>query len=451
MAQKPPHPTTDQLSRFLRAEIERPDAISVVRHLLKGCIQCRNFLAGLRRRGKKRISVVPDYTAVCRKAELAAILSDAALKEGKQIATQLWETLADRDHPTRLLIIKNDRRFQIWGLYDHIEGLIRRTAKGEPFKAVDLAHLGLELALHLDAREYGAGQVNDFIGSAYRSLAHAKRRAGDLQGAAEALEQGRDYLGEGTGDPVEDAMLGVTTAALLNDMGEFRQAVGLLNFVLRLFRSVGDARGVAYTRIQQASILAFYDSAEAIKVAEEALETLPEYDNFAELSARHTIAWCYNDLGDHDEALQIVRTYDYLYGRFDDPVTVGQRLWLLGRIYAKSRSYEAASIALDEAYGLYLSSNLFFEATLITLDRVEVMIYRKQVGRALEAARKLVPRFKKWGLKKEAMDVWGLMIRAVENGDFLQGNMSSRISFELRQTWFPRPPGVDLKELNPTA
>lgn len=451
MAPKSHHPTQEELSRFLCSELGRTESISVVRHLLKGCSQCRSFLARKRVRTRTQIRAVPDYSTACRRAELASVVSYAALKEERHAATQLWDLLADKEHPTRLLIIRNDRRFQLWGLYDHIESLIRQTAKEEPFKAVDLAHLGLELALHLDSAEYGDGRVNDFIGSAYGNLAHAKRRAGDLQGAAEAIGQGRNYLGEGTGDPVEDAMLGVTTAALLNDMGEFQEAVGLLNTVLRLFRSVGDTRGFAYTRIQQASILAFYDSAEAISIAEEALGILPESHNFAELSARHTIAWCYNDLGDHDEALQIVRTYDYLYARFDDPVTVGQRLWLIGRIYSKSRNYEAASAVLDEAYDMYLSSNLFFEATLITLDRIEAMIYRKQIEQALEAARKLIPRFKRWGLKKEAMEVWGLMIKGVESGDFLQGNMSSRISFELRQTWFPRPSGVDLRELNPTA
>lgn len=36
-----PHPSRDALDRLLRGESSRPEARTVVRHLLRGCSQCR--------------------------------------------------------------------------------------------------------------------------------------------------------------------------------------------------------------------------------------------------------------------------------------------------------------------------------------------------------------------------------------------------------------------------
>ncbi len=62
-----------------------------------------------------------------------------------------------------------------------------------------------------------------------------------------------------------------------------------------------------------------------------AMETNPRLkiaSNYDELTAHHAIAWCYNELGDHEEARAIVDTYDHLYRQFLDAATVGNRRWL---------------------------------------------------------------------------------------------------------------------------
>jgi len=271
-----------------------------------------------------RLKIASNYDEAFRKAELAAVLIQSQVSLEQELSPALWDYLKPLDHPSRLMIIRNDSRFQIWGLVDFIEGMVR-PMKDEPFVAVDLAHLAVEISRHLSEDEYGA-RAHDFRGSALSTLSVVMRKAGDFQGAADALGEAREELRQGTGDPIADAMLAVNTAGVLHDLGSFEEAIALLDSAVRLFNSVKHLRGVALSKAQQADIYRSYSPILGIEVGEEALALLYQLDSpenaYAKLTAHHAIAWCYNELGDHEEARIIVDTYDHLYRQFLDATTV---------------------------------------------------------------------------------------------------------------------------------
>jgi tetratricopeptide (TPR) repeat protein len=252
MSEQRRHPPKEDLARFKRAELAASSMQNnVVRHLLKGCDSCAATL-----RHKPSIREVPNYEKCMNRVEMASSLFEINIETERQLGFQLWDLLESKSAESRLLMVRNDRRFQIWGLFEHILARIRPASREDPFAAVDLAHLAVTLTQLLHEEDYGCERLHDFRGAAYNLLGFAMRKAGDFVGASSAFEGARTELQQGTGDPIEDAMLAVHTASLLFDLGEFADALKLLNGAIRLFRRAGDSHGVGLTFIQQAMILA---------------------------------------------------------------------------------------------------------------------------------------------------------------------------------------------------
>ncbi|MFY9823718.1 MAG: hypothetical protein WAM82_20220 [Thermoanaerobaculia bacterium] len=440
------HPSPEQLAQFLAgaADLDREERNLIVAHLITGCGLCQRVIEI---ESNPRLKLAPNYDEVFRKVEMMAVLMQSQVNLEQELSPSLWDYLKPLDHPSRLLAIRNDSRFQIWGLVNFIQGMVR-PLKDEPFVAVDLAHLAVEISRRLSEDEYGA-RVHDCRGSTLSTLSVVMRKAGDFQGAADALSRAREELRQGTGDPIEDAMLAVNTAGLLHDLGSFEEAITLLDSAVRLFNSVKHDRGVALSKVQQATIYRKFSPDRGIELAEEALALLYKLDSpentYAELTARHELAWCYNDLGDHEEALVIVETYDYLYRQFLDATTVGSRLWLLGKIYFRAGNFAKASASLESAYNTFIGVHMHFDATLVTLDRIESLIYLRRIPEAVKLAQRMEKKLRAWGLRDDTLRLWGMIGRAIELGEFIAAGFSGRIAAHLRVNWIPRPSRVDIQ------
>lgn len=437
------HPRPEHLAQFLSGADLGPEVRNlIVYHLITGCSSCQRVIE---QEANSRRKLAPSYDDVFRKAELMAVLMESQVAQEQGLSPALWDYLKVLDHPSRLMVIRNDKRFQIWGLMEHIERMVR-PLKDEPFVAVDLAHLAVEISRHLSETDYGA-RAHDFRGSALSTLSVVMRKAGDFQGAADALGEAREELRRGTGDPMADAMLAVNTAALLHDLGNFEEAITLLDSAVRLFTSINYLRGVALSKAQQADIYRSFSPVLGIEVGEEALALLYELDSpenaYAELTAHHAIAWCYNELGDHAEAFVIVETYDHLYRQFIDAQTVGNRLWLLGRIHLRSGRFVGALTSLEKAYNTFIGVHMHFDATLVTLDRIEVLIYLRRASEALKLAQKMETKLKAWGLRDDTLRLWSMLGRAIELGEFIGTGFPDKLVAHLRGNWIPRPSRVD--------
>ncbi len=259
----------------------------------------------------------------------------------------------------------------------------------------------------------------------------------------------------GSGDMVEDAMLGVNTANLLYATGLFLEGSALLTRVISMFRKVGDLKGVALTLIQQAYIVTHIDPARAITIAEEGLAVLLQIDKtgkleIAELSARHTLARCYLSLGEPEEAGAIVETYTYLYARHSDPQITGDYLWLKGRIALANQGYQYAKSFLDNAATTYMQAHLYFDATLLAIDRIHVRLLLRESQEALSLAKRVGKQLGEWGLTGDSLQLWASLVNAISEGTFLTNNYPLIISSHLRATWIPRPCGVKFEGGTPS-
>lgn len=153
-----------------------------------------------------------------------------------------WTVLEGHPQTRRLVMIRNDRRLQTWGLYhvllERFRGLIGRNARA----AAGMAELALAVAQCLDPKAHGEERTADFRAGALAALAEAKRRLSDRHGAWESFEAAREAVKDGTGDPLEHAELEILRARLLRDFGPGDEADRAFRRAGLLFRRIGDSR-----------------------------------------------------------------------------------------------------------------------------------------------------------------------------------------------------------------
>jgi tetratricopeptide (TPR) repeat protein len=157
----------------------------------------------------------------------------------KRDADRLWNLLEGHTPARRGILIRNDRRFQTWGLYECLRERAQALLEREPGAALQSAELALVTAQSLSPARYGEERVHDFHAEALIALAQARRVAGDLEGAGTALDQARSMLAMGTGDLLEKAELESARAALLRDLGRPEEAEEAGRKALRLAHRVG--------------------------------------------------------------------------------------------------------------------------------------------------------------------------------------------------------------------
>ncbi len=188
----------------------------------------------------------PDqYEDSIRRAVEGMRQSHERLAQEKRDAERLWYLLEGHTPARRAILIRNDRRFQTWGLYECLRQRSQALLDREPAAALQAAELALAAAQSLAPAHYGGEQVHDFQAEALIALAQARRIAGDLAAAATALDQARSMLAMGTGDLLEKAELESARAALLRDLGRPEEAEEAGRKALRLAHLAGGPKRVA--------------------------------------------------------------------------------------------------------------------------------------------------------------------------------------------------------------
>lgn len=191
-----------------------------------------------------------EYEDALRRAVEGTRQGHQRLAREKLDAERLWVLLEGHTPARRAILIRNDRRFQTWGLYECLRERAYSLLEREPAAALQAAELALATARSLPPALYGEERVHDFQAEALIALAHARRAAGDLEAAGTALDQARTMLAMGSGDLLEKAELESVRAALLRDLGRPEEAEEAGRRALRLaHRAGGPKRAVPHRNL----------------------------------------------------------------------------------------------------------------------------------------------------------------------------------------------------------
>ncbi len=189
-----------------------------------------------------------EYEDALRRAVERTRQGQERLTQEKRDAERLWSLLEGHSPARRAILIRNDRRFQTWGLFQCLRERAYALLERETAVAVQSAELALVTAQSLSPSTYGEERVHDFQAEALIALAQARRVAEDLEGAEMALEQAWSLLAMGSGDLLEKAELESARAALLRDLGRPEEAEEAGRKALRLAHRVGGPKRVILHR-----------------------------------------------------------------------------------------------------------------------------------------------------------------------------------------------------------
>jgi tetratricopeptide (TPR) repeat protein len=182
------------------------------------------------------------YEKPIQRAVAEARRGQERLMQERRNAGRLWEILESHPPSRRRILARNDRRFQNWGLYDCLIERVHNFLDRDPAVAVESAELALAVAQGLSPATYGEERVYDFQAEALVALGQARRVAGDLEDAQEALNRAGAILKLGSGDPLEKAELESARAALLRDQGHVEEAEAAGRRALVLSHRAGGPR-----------------------------------------------------------------------------------------------------------------------------------------------------------------------------------------------------------------
>ncbi|MFL6194146.1 MAG: hypothetical protein ACJ75H_08240 [Thermoanaerobaculia bacterium] len=182
------------------------------------------------------------YEEAIRRAVEGTRQAHTRLMQERREAGRMLHLLETYPPARRRIQARNDRRFQTWGLFDCLLGRSRDLLERDPLAALEAAELALAVAQGLPAALYGEERVHDFQAEALIALTHARRVAGDVKGASEALEHAGALLALGTGDLLDKAELESARAALLRDLGRPEEAETAGRRAVRLAHRAGGPR-----------------------------------------------------------------------------------------------------------------------------------------------------------------------------------------------------------------
>lgn len=209
--------------------------LKAVRHLLGGCPRCsqliRTSLSGEPREARSYENVV------------GLALWRAASQVDEVVGEALWGELERMPRRRREEFLRRSEDHKTLGVFNAGVRAARRRLQNDRLRGLELAEVLVTLAEYLGLDKPGLQEVrSDRRAEAAVVLSQARRVTGNFAGAKAALETAEAFLEQGTGGLWERAMWLVQQASLLSEVGEFEQAVQVLDGAAPLFRRLGEDR-----------------------------------------------------------------------------------------------------------------------------------------------------------------------------------------------------------------
>jgi tetratricopeptide (TPR) repeat protein len=414
------HLAETEWRQFFAGNLARERMRTAVRHLLTCCSTCNRLAAGAA--GWSAAAplgggVGPrggvDLTGLGGRANRPGEAGDEARWDAtgrllqqaleRRHGRQQWDLLRVLPPADRLRWVEANPALATTGLCERLIEECGVACNSRPRVALELGELAVAVAFRLRHVCYPRRLIADLRGRAQACLAGARRVAGDLEGAWEALERCEDELDRGSGDPLEVAVLHRSTGDLLLDLWRLDDAYNAYALAADIYAEVDDADRHAQVVVQLALAKGPREPESAIGLLEAALaEMAPHPDRRAELRALHSKSWLLNDLGRPDEAAALLARTRRLYQRLGDPATLARLHWLEARIAHRLGRSRDAELVLRRLWHRLHDLELPLDLCLLSADLVEVYAAQGKSGEALPLARTFYPMLKRYGREEHA-------------------------------------------------
>jgi len=433
------HVPEELFGRFLRAEASREDSQQVVRHLLSECPRCSEMahqvISEVGLWSSRKAGWEEAYEEVFQRALVFATEEEQRLALERLRGWEQWSFLEPLTPQARIALVEAGESFHTWGLYDRLLEASRWYMRKEPAEAVDIVQLAITVAELLDPGALGEKRVADLQANAWAALGNVMRIASDFEGARSAFNEAWRFVALGTGDPLEAAHVISLEASYIKGIGEFETAESALEEALEIYRKAGDPHQQGRVLLQMGDVIGHVNPVRALDHIRKALSLIDTArDPRLELCARHDLAWFLMEDGRTEEALAILDRARPLYKKFQDDFTQLRLHWLEGKIAANLGDLAGAESILGQLWEEFRVRDLNQEVVLVSIDLAEVLTWKGEIARAAELAGQCYSIMKGWGLHRDALAAWLVLMQALAQGHGLD-DIFQRIEVYYRRHW----------------
>jgi tetratricopeptide (TPR) repeat protein len=424
------HVAKDILFLFAQGKLAGADRRRVIRHLLLPCGSCRQAL---------REVAVSAEAAVGPELQIPENLqSPASIGAERVRAETVWRMeLQPLDSAQRLLLVRDDPRYYTWGFQELFLDQGKAMVFNDPFQALDLCCLSLEVVHRLPLDRYRRSDVADLRAGTLTAVANCKRLLGDLEGAQEAIDQALESLEWGTGDPLEEANVLSIYGSLLTDLGKIEEAVEILGAAAFEACEVGETQLQAKLVLQQASAIGWYEPERGLELTEQAVKLLTEGRSpHLDLVARYHLIFLRCELNQVCEARDLYELWAPKFHRQTNKAFwQGRILHLEAALTRQEGHFDVCESYLRQLLDHYAERGMQHDFALTTLDLAELLTVCRRYEEAQELIDGILPLFRQWKVRSDVLRAW-LMIEEGIKGRTLETVSFREASRIIRRRWF---------------
>ncbi|HEV7507102.1 MAG TPA: hypothetical protein VGS07_19590 [Thermoanaerobaculia bacterium] len=383
------------LTAFGRGSLSRRRSRRVVRHLLTDCATCRRAAAG----------TLASYGEAFARSWQEVERHEAELARERAAAPELLRELLAQAPACQWESVAQDSRLQTWSLCEKLLDLSRDWGFQNPARALELAQLGVDVAMRLNPAVYGESRINDLFARAWVMQGNAQRIQSNFQEAEKSLAQAEGLLKQGTGDPLEKAHLLLHRASFLGGQQRFGEAFRLLDRITTIARRGEDPQLQGRALITRGFLLGIArDPEEAIRYLKEGIRKLdPASDLRLLVAAHHNLTLYLTESGKYREALQLLDSARPLYRQLGDQMSLIRLRWLEGKIAIELGLLTEAEKLLKGVRKELIELELGFDTALLSLDLADIYARQSRGAEMRHLAEEMIPIFRSRDVHREAL------------------------------------------------
>lgn len=365
---------------------------------------------------QSRPGQLADYEGALDRSVLRIRSLSAFYEKERSGAFELLAELLGHPAERQRIMIRNNPRFQTWGLFDL---LLKRSSElnfEDAVQAESLARLALAIPEHLDASVHGAERIEDMRARSWGHVGNALRVKADLREAEEAFRKAFFHLQRGTREPMERAVLLDLRASLLRAQRRFGEALHLLRRAIAIFRKLGERHRAGRALVSMSTVHHTAGEPEkAIPLLYEALDLIdPSREPQLMLFAWHNLIDDLAEAGQFLEAHKLLLKARPLYREFRNAWTQNRSRWVEGRIargLGQARQGEALFLAARTGF---MAEDAAYDTALVSLDLASLYAEQGRLPELKRLAEEMVPIFSSRQIHREALAALAFWKQAVE-------------------------------------
>lgn len=352
-------------------------------------------------------------------------------------ATGLVKELLSHPQERRELIGRNSPRFHTWGVYERLLSESWGHTFALPEQAERLASLALQVSEHLEAK-YDTRAVEDLRARAWAYIGNSRRSRADLAGAGDAFREAHSHLRQGTGDPVELAVLLDLVASFLRAQRHFDHAMRLLRRALKIYLSVGDCHRAGRILICMDLVHSQAGTPEqGIPLLYQAVKLIdPTQEPLLLLCVWHNLADDLTEVGRFAEAQKVFLQAHKLYKSVPAAI-LNRHRWLAGRIaVGLGREQEGEEKLLAARQG-FVAADAAYDVALVSFDLSALYARQGRIQELKQITVEMVPFFSSRQIHREAAAALAYWKHAVDT-ETAGFDLANRLFDFLKRSRFDR-------------